>query len=68
MAIGSAIVLFAVVWFMTLFVVLPLRLTSEEAIALPCAFLCLFCACASGGPASGGLEVVLEITGAALTG
>ena len=30
MTIGAAIVLFAVVWFMVLFVVLPLRLTSQE--------------------------------------
>ncbi|KPU84656.1 hypothetical protein JI58_02475 [Marinosulfonomonas sp. PRT-SC04] len=29
MAITSALVLFAVVWFMTLFVVLPLRLTTQ---------------------------------------
>ena len=29
MAISSAIVLFAVVWFMVLFVVLPLRLTTQ---------------------------------------
>ena len=30
MAIGSGLVLFAVVWFMVLFVVLPLRLTTQE--------------------------------------
>ena len=30
MAIGSAIVLLAVVWFMVLFVVLPLRLTTQS--------------------------------------
>lgn len=30
MTIGAALVLFAVVWFMVLFVILPLRLTSQE--------------------------------------
>ncbi len=30
MTIGAAIVLYAVVWFMTLFVVLPIRLTSQD--------------------------------------
>lgn len=30
MTIGAALVLFAVVWFMTLFVILPIRLTSQE--------------------------------------
>jgi predicted secreted protein len=30
MNIGAALVLYAVVWFMTLFIVLPLRLTSQQ--------------------------------------
>jgi predicted secreted protein len=30
MTIGAAVVLYAVVWFMVLFIILPLRLTSQE--------------------------------------
>ena len=39
----------------------PLRWTSVEMIALPCAFLCLLCACASGGPPPATLQVVPKV-------
>ena len=40
---------------------LPLRVTSVETISLSCAFLCLLCACASGGPAPAALQVVPKV-------
>ena len=39
----------------------PLRGMSAEMIALPCAFLCLLCACASSGPPPAALEVVPRV-------
>jgi apolipoprotein D and lipocalin family protein len=38
-----------------------LRGISVETIALPCAVLCLLCACASAGPAPGTLQVVPKV-------